>query len=144
MSYSWQSLRAGVLRDIQVPWLHEPFLTQCQHTPFSMSSAGSLILMHMLMRLQEMSQFAACFVSEPACLLAHVGKAACSHSEAMAQGSLLLQDQGQEGVFRAQISPWPFAQSPDLEGSSVGTEFGGCVLEWLSEPPDLHPPSALG
>lgn len=40
----------------------------------SMPSAGSLIIMHMLMRLQEMSQFAACFASEPAYLLARVGK----------------------------------------------------------------------
>lgn len=100
--------------------------------------------MHMLMRLQEMSQFAACFVSEFVCFLAHVGKAASSCSEAMAQRSLLLWDQGWVGFLRAQIPPWPFAQSPGLEGSSAGTEFGGCVLERLSEPPNLHPPSALG
>lgn len=82
----------------------------------SMPSAGSLIIMHMLMRLQEMSQFAACFASQPAYLLACVGKAACATdapcSKATAQGSLLLQDRGWEGFFSAQISSDPSHSPP--------------------------------
>lgn len=60
-------------------------------------------------------------------------------SEAMAQGSFFLQDQGWEGVFRAQMCPNPFAQFPGMEDRPVGTESGGCVLDQFSEPPNLPP-----
>lgn len=77
----------------------------------SMPSVHSLIIMHMVMRLQEMSWFAASFASVLVTFLAFEGKAV-SHrhplSGASAQGSLLRQDQGQEGFFGAQNSPQPF------------------------------------
>lgn len=142
MSYNWQNPRGlGSCRADRFPGCTSHFCPCRVVMSLSVPSAGSLIIMHMLTRLQEMSQFVVCFASKPARYLACVRKATCPtdtpRSEDMAQGSFFLHNRGWEGVFHAQICPNPFSQSSGMEGHPVGTKSGGCVLDRLSESPNL-------
>lgn len=106
-----------------------------------MSSAHSLIIMHMVMRLQEMSWFAASFASVPVTFLACEGKAV-SHrhplSGALAQGSFVLAGSGLGGIFQcSELSPAPLRVPwhgrPTRWNLSLGT-----MLQQLPEQPHHH------
>lgn len=89
ISYSWQSPRGlGSCGADRCPGCISHFCPCTVVTSLSMPSAGSLAIIHTLTRLQEMSQFAVCFASEPARLLACVWKAihAMSHRHPLQRG----------------------------------------------------------
>lgn len=135
MSYSWQNPRGlGSCRADRFPGCTSHFCPCRVVTSLSVPSAGSLIIMHMLTRLQEMSQFVVCFASEPARYLACVRKAACPtdtpRSEDMAQGYFLLHDRAGKEFSMLRSAPIPFLSPPAWKVTQLELNLG--VVCWTS------------